>query len=34
MSTGSAVTDFSRRHANPEVEIYNRYICKVRLVNE
>jgi hypothetical protein len=34
MAVHSAVTDFSRRHANPEFDIYNRYISKVRLVNE
>jgi hypothetical protein len=32
MSCGTAVTDFARRHSNPEVRIHNRYICKVRLV--
>jgi putative Flp pilus-assembly TadE/G-like protein len=32
ISTGTALTDASRRHANPAVDIHNPYICKVRLV--
>jgi hypothetical protein len=32
IATGTALTDTARRHANPEVDLYNRYVCKVRLV--
>lgn len=34
MAVNAAVTDSDRRYANPAFSIYNRYIAKVRLVNE
>lgn len=32
MATSTAITDARRRDVNPAVDIHNRYICKVRLV--
>lgn len=32
MATATALTDRLRRHANPEIDLYNRYVCKVRLL--
>jgi hypothetical protein len=32
LSTATAVTDAARRHAVPGVDLFNHYICKVRLV--
>lgn len=34
LAVNAAVTDSARRYANPSVSIHNRYIAKVRLVNE
>lgn len=34
LAVNAAVTDSARRYANPGVSIHNRYIAKVRLVNE